>query len=161
MDDYSFIEKNILTVSDKIYAAAKRAGRDPKDITLICVSKTKPVEMVAKAYECGRRDFGENKVQEITLKHPQLPSDTVWHMIGHLQKNKVKKAVALSEYIHSVDSADLAQAIDSEAGKFNFKTILHNKKSRKFCSKSILRMKTQNTAFLRTLWNILSVKLQI
>lgn len=121
MSEYEFVAGNISEVMQRISRAAVKAGRNPEDITLICVSKTKPVEIVKAAYDSGRREFGENKVQEITAKAPLMPSDTVWHMIGHLQKNKVKKAVALAEMIHSVDSFELAEAIDSEAGKIGKK----------------------------------------
>lgn len=121
MSEYQFISDNISEVMQRINAAAFRAGRNPDEISLICVSKTKPVEMVKAAYDFGKRDFGENKVQEITAKAPVMPSDAVWHMIGHLQKNKVKKAVAFAGMIHSVDSLELAEVIDSEAGKIGKK----------------------------------------
>jgi hypothetical protein len=88
-------------------------------VTLICVSKTKPIEMVKEAYAAGQRNFGENKVQEIVAKAPEMPADTIWHMIGHLQKNKVKKAVQYSTLIHSVDTLELADVINNEASKIN------------------------------------------
>ena len=86
---------------------------------MIAVSKTKPVEMLQEAYDAGAREFGENKVQEITAKYDQLPQDIHWHMIGHLQRNKVKYIVDKVEMIHSVDSLRLAEAIDKEAQKKN------------------------------------------
>ena len=92
-------------------------GRDPKEVTLIAVSKTKPVEMLKEAYDAGSRCFGENKVQEIMDKYPQLPSDIQWHMIGHLQRNKVKYIVDKVKMIHSVDSLRLAETIEQEAAK--------------------------------------------
>ena len=95
------------------------AGRDPKEVTLIAVSKTKPVSMLKEAYDAGARCFGENKVQEIMDKHPQLPEDIQWHMIGHLQRNKVKYIVDKVSMIHSVDSLPLAQTIEQEAAKHN------------------------------------------
>ena len=95
------------------------AGRDPKEVTLIDVSKTKPVSMLKEAYDAGARCFGENKVQEIMDKHPQLPEDIQWHMIGHLQRNKVKYIVDKVSMIHSVDSLRLAQTIEQEAAKHN------------------------------------------
>ena len=95
------------------------AGRDPKEVTLIAVSKTKPVSMLKEAYDAGARCFGENKVQEIMDKHPQLPEDIQWHMIGHLQRNKVKYIVDKVSMIHSVDSLRLAQTIEQEAAKHN------------------------------------------
>jgi len=85
--------------------------------TLIAVSKTKPVEALLQAYEAGQRDFGENKVQEMAEKQTQLPSDIRWHMIGHLQSNKVKYIAPFVHLIHSVDSEKLLRAIDKEAKK--------------------------------------------
>ena len=80
-------------------------------MTLIAVSKTKPVEMLQEAYAAGARVFGENKVQEIVDKYDQMPSDVQWHMIGHLQRNKVKYIVDKVAMIHSVDSLRLAETI--------------------------------------------------
>lgn len=121
MGDYAFISDNISSVLENIKFAAQRAKKSPEDITLINVSKTKPIEMLLAAYDSGSRNFGENKVQEIIAKAPLMPEDTVWHMIGHLQKNKVKKAVATAEMIHSVDSAELALLINDEAEKIDKK----------------------------------------
>ena len=109
------IRENLNTVQENIRHACKRAGRPPEDVTLIAVSKTKPVEMIMEAYEAGIRDFGENKVQELMDKIPQLPSDIRWHMIGHLQRNKVKYLVGKAAMIHSVDSLRLAEEISREA----------------------------------------------
>ena len=81
---------SINQVLDNIKSACKKSGRKPEDVTLIAVSKTKPLPMLQEAYEAGSRNFGENKVQEIMDKYPQLPPDIRWHMIGHLQRNKVK-----------------------------------------------------------------------
>ena len=102
---------NLNIVKSKIEEAAKRAGRDISEITLIAVSKTKPVEMISEVYKCGIREFGENKVQEITAKSGVLPTDINWHMIGHLQRNKVKQVINKTVLIHSVDSIRLAEAI--------------------------------------------------
>ena len=87
------VTENLNQVRENIKAACEAAGRDPKEVTLIAVSKTKPVHMLQEAYDAGARVFGENKVQEITDKYPQLPKDIQWHMIGHLQRNKVKYIV--------------------------------------------------------------------
>lgn len=87
------------------------------DAALIAVSKTKPVPMLQEAYEAGMRDFGENKVQELVDKYEQLPKDIRWHMIGHLQRNKVKYMVDKVFLIHSVDSYRLAETISKEASK--------------------------------------------
>ena len=98
---------------DKAYA---RAGRtDP--MTLVAVSKTKPKEAVAELYEAGHRDFGENYVQELRDKYEALPKDIRWHMIGHLQRNKVKYIAPFVYMIHSVDSLELAMTIEKEAAK--------------------------------------------
>ena len=98
-------------------AACKKSGRSLSDVRLIAVSKTKPAEMVMEAYRAGVRDFGENKVQEILEKAPALPQDIRWHMIGHLQKNKVRQVVGKVVLIHSVDSVSLAEQIEKEAAK--------------------------------------------
>ena len=111
------IRENLGRVQENIRAAAKEAGRDPKGVTLIAVSKTKPVSMIEEAYDCGCRDFGENKVQELCDKYEVLPKDIRWHLIGHLQRNKVKYVVDKAYLIHSVDSLRLAQEIQKEAEK--------------------------------------------
>ena len=111
------IRENLNTVQEKIRQACERAGRPADDVTLIAVSKTKPVDMIMEAYEAGIRDFGENKVQELMDKIPRLPSDIRWHMIGHLQRNKVKYLVGKVAMIHSVDSLRLAEEISREAVK--------------------------------------------
>ena len=111
------IRTNIEAVEERICAACKRAGRDRSEVRLICVTKTKPVEMLQEAYEAGQRDFGENKVQEICRKKPDLPPDIRWHMIGHLQRNKVRQLIGQTAMIHSVDSLRLAETISAEAVK--------------------------------------------
>lgn len=111
------ISDNLKIVRNNIKEAAKSSNRNPDDITLISVSKTKPIEMLKEAYEAGERDFGENKVQEIMDKYPQMPSDVKWHMIGHLQTNKVKYIIDKVEMIHSVDSLKLAGEISKQAVK--------------------------------------------
>lgn len=108
---------NFKEVEERIQAACDRAGRKREDVTLIAVSKTKPVEMLQEAYDFGTRVFGENKVQEITEKYDVLPKDIHWHMIGHLQRNKIKYIIDKVDLIHSVDSVRLADAIDKEAAK--------------------------------------------
>lgn len=92
-------------------------GRSSRDVALIAVSKTKPVSMLTEAYAAGCRDFGENKVQELTEKYEVLPKDIRWHMIGHLQRNKVKYLIGKVFLIHSVDSLRLAQEISKESVK--------------------------------------------
>lgn len=112
-----FIKENLSEVEEKICQACKRAGRDRETVTLIAVSKTKPVEMLEACLEQGIRVFGENKVQELCEKYEQLPKDIKWHMIGHLQRNKVKYITDKVELIHSVDSLRLAEAISEDAVK--------------------------------------------
>lgn len=111
------LSSNLEDVKKRIAQAALRAGRLPEDITLIAVSKTKPVSMISEIYDAGVRDFGENKVQEISAKSPVLPEDIRWHMIGHLQRNKVKQVIDKACLIHSVDSVRLAVRISEEAKK--------------------------------------------
>ena len=111
------IQEHLRHVEEKICQACDRSGRDRDDVTLIAVSKTKPIEDLKEAYRCGTRYFGENKVQEIMEKYPQMPGDVKWHMIGHLQRNKVKYIVDKVAMIHSVDSLRLAQTIQTEAAK--------------------------------------------
>ena len=111
------IEMNYAEVKNRMEAACVRAGRDPKEVTLIAVSKTKPVSMLMEAYEAGARTFGENKVQEISEKCPQMPEDAKFHMIGHLQTNKVGQVIEKTVLIHSVDSVHLAEKIEKEAAK--------------------------------------------
>lgn len=111
------LSDNLSEVQKRIEKAALRAGRNPDEIKLIAVSKTKPVEMIREIYTAGIRDFGENKVQEITAKGPVLPDDINWHMIGHLQRNKVKQVIDKACLIHSVDSMRLALQISEDAVK--------------------------------------------
>jgi len=109
-------------VRERLSRAAARAGRKPHEITLVAVSKTHPPQAVREAHAAGVRDFGENKVQEAQTKLPELRdlSDSRWHLVGHLQGNKARKAVSLFDRIHSVDSIPLALKLEqaaAEAGK--------------------------------------------
>ena len=113
------LQENYNCVLKNIEEACKKSGRDPKDVTLIAVSKTKPLEMLRDVYEGGARHFGENKVQEMCEKMEQMPEDVNWHMIGHLQTNKVKYIVGKCALIHSVDSLHLAKEIEKQAVKQN------------------------------------------
>lgn len=108
---------NLHLVEKRIQEACKRAGRAREEVTLIAVSKTKPVPMLEEIYQEGIRDFGENKVQELTEKQEVMASDIKWHMIGHLQRNKVKYIIDKTTLIHSVDSVRLAETISKEAVK--------------------------------------------
>ncbi len=105
-------------VKDKVTEAEAKSPFH-QHVTLVAVSKTHPVSDIKQVYDAGQRDFGENKVQEILEKYDQLPSDIRWHMIGHLQTNKVKYIIDKVCMIHSVDSLKLAQVIDKEAKKFS------------------------------------------
>lgn len=111
------IEENLIQVKKRIADACRRCGRHPDEVTLIAVSKTKPLEDLKAVYSCGIRCFGENKVQEILDKQPQMPEDAEFHMIGHLQRNKVKQVIPHVKLIHSVDSLRLAEQIQKEAEK--------------------------------------------
>ena len=110
---------NLQNVEKNIQEACEKANRSRGEITLIAVSKTKPLPMLKDIYEFGIRDFGENKVQELSEKHPQMPENVNWHFIGHLQTNKVKQVLDKTCLIHSVDSVRLAMAIEKEAAKKN------------------------------------------
>jgi len=90
---------------------------EPSEVKLIAVSKTKPVSLIMQAYEAGQRAFGENKVQEMVEKYEQMPKDIQWHLIGHLQTNKVKYIAPFVHLIHSIDSEKLLRTVDKEAGK--------------------------------------------
>ncbi len=111
------IKENLDLVRERIQEAVKKAKRASDKVLLIAVSKTKPVSMLMEAYDQGCRDFGENKVQELVNKYETMPKDIRWHMIGHLQRNKVKYIVDKVVLIHSVDSLKLAEEISREAVK--------------------------------------------
>ncbi|MCI6020802.1 MAG: YggS family pyridoxal phosphate-dependent enzyme [Clostridia bacterium] len=113
------LSDNLHEVQENIRKACERSGRNPEDVTLIAVSKTKPVSDIEQIYAAGIREFGENKVQEMNDKQKVLPGDINWHMIGHLQRNKVKYIVDNVAMIHSVDSVRLAEEISKEAVKKN------------------------------------------
>ncbi len=108
----SDIASSLAQVQDHLAAAAARAGRQPDEIVLVAISKTHPPERIAEAVSAGQLLFGESKVREARVKIPQLPGQTRWHGIGHLQKNKIRHALPLFELIHSVDSLELAREIN-------------------------------------------------
>lgn len=110
------IADNISSIRDRIERAAQRAGRNPKDILLLAVSKTQSVDDIIKARDLGVKTFGENKVQEILAKYDHV-KDVKWHLIGHLQRNKVKYIIDKVEMIHSLDSIELAEEINKRAEK--------------------------------------------
>jgi len=110
------IKENIDIILKKVAASAEKSGRNPQDITVIAVSKTVDAAKAKEAVEGGLLNLGENKVQEFVNKYEQLPELNIkWHMIGHLQKNKVKYIIDKAELIHSVESLDLANEIDKRA----------------------------------------------
>lgn len=111
------IQTNLNHVEQNILAACEKCGRSREEITLIAVSKTKPVALLEDAYQAGVRDFGENKVQEMCDKYDCMHKDIRWHMIGHLQTNKVKYLIGKTALIHSVDSYKLACEIEKQAAK--------------------------------------------
>lgn len=113
----NLVQEQLNEVRQKIVQACERAGRNPSEVKLIAVSKTKPVSMIEEAIACGQTVFGENKVQELCDKIPQLPANLQWHLIGHLQRNKVKYIVDKVALIHSVDTVRLAKQISQEAIK--------------------------------------------
>jgi pyridoxal phosphate enzyme (YggS family) len=123
IDGQTDVEANLAQVRERIAAAARRAGRTPKEVTLVAVTKTHPAQMVEAAYQVGLRDFGENRVEEARAKIPAVRERTSlsegprWHMIGHLQRRKARLAVALFDIIHAVDSLRLAQRISRVAGE--------------------------------------------
>ena len=111
------VKENLAMVEDRVKAACDRAGRSYGSVTLVAVSKTKPVRLVEQAYEYGIRQFGENKAQEMKEKYDMLPKNINWHFIGHLQTNKIKYVLGRAALIHSVDSMHLAEAIEAECVK--------------------------------------------
>lgn len=116
MPDAERIAANLVRVRERIDAAARRSGRRPGEITLVAVSKTFGADAVRAAFEAGQRDFGENKVQEALQKIAETADkDMRWHLIGHLQSNKARKAAARFVCIHSVDSLELVQRLDEAA----------------------------------------------
>ena len=121
------VKENLQNVIDDMKIACEKSGRNINDVTLIAVSKTKPNELIMEAYESGVRDFGENKVQEIRDKYELMQEDRLmkdcpphFHMIGTLQKNKVKYLPGKVVLLHSVDSVSLAEVIDKEFAKKEF-----------------------------------------
>ncbi len=111
------LKENLEQVEKNIVLACEKSGRKREDVTLIAVSKTKPIPMLSEIYDEGIRDFGENKVQELVSKFEEMPKDIRWHMIGHLQRNKVKSVIDKACLIHSVDSYRLAEEINIQAKK--------------------------------------------
>nr|WP_330377355.1 YggS family pyridoxal phosphate-dependent enzyme [Cellulosilyticum ruminicola] len=116
------MKENLEQIKERIALAAKRAGRNPEEIQLIAVSKTYPASDIEKAISYGCTDFGENKVQELVGKIEAIETPVNWHLIGHLQTNKVKYIVGKTKLIHSVDSLKLAKEIEKQSAKHNVVT---------------------------------------
>lgn len=113
------IHENLSRIQDRIAAAAVRVGRNPNSIELVAVSKTKPVSLIVEAIEAGITHIGENRVQEAQSKYPQIDHPVKWHLVGHLQRNKVKQALQIFDLIHSVDSPRLLAEIDRRSAESN------------------------------------------
>lgn len=111
MNRIAEIAANVAEVRSRVEAAARRVGRDPSSVTLLAVTKTKPLEDLLAAWEAGIRHFGENRVQEAETKFPHLPADAVKHLIGPIQSNKANKAARLADVLHAVDSAEIARRL--------------------------------------------------
>ena len=111
------LSENIKAVRERIESACARTGRSPGEISLVAVSKTMGADRVQEAVDAGLRLFGENRVQDAAPKIRELSGDITWHMVGHLQRNKVKTALDIFDIIHSVDSSRLAQALSSSASR--------------------------------------------
>jgi len=115
MSTVTVIARNLEALRGRIASAARRAGRDPGTITLVGVSKTVPPERILEAVEAGLADLGENRVQEAREKAPRLPGSVRWHLVGHLQSNKVPHAARIFHTVHSIDSVDLLRRLDRAA----------------------------------------------
>ena len=111
------LKENLKDVQRRIREACQRSGRDPREVTLVAVSKTKPLSDIEELLEAGQIEYGENYVQELCEKYEKISSPVHWHMIGHLQRNKVKYIIDKVTLIHSVDSLSLAEQIEKEAAK--------------------------------------------
>jgi len=113
------ISENIISVKKRIKYAAERSGRDWREIKIVAIAKTFPAEYIIEANKYGIKDIGENRVQEALSKYSVISKSVIWHLVGHLQTNKVKKALEIFDLIHSVDSIRLAEEINKRAGSFN------------------------------------------
>ena len=116
------IRENFLRMQDRITAAAERAGRDVRSVQIVAVSKTKPVSLILEAIDAGVTDIGENRVQEAMGKYDQVDRPAKWHLVGHLQRNKVRQALPIFDLIHSVDSLRLLAEIDQRSVQLDCQT---------------------------------------
>ena len=111
------VSQNLAKVREQIASACQKVGRDPKEVKIVAVTKTHPQETITEAIEAGIEYIGENKVQEAEAKHAEIGKACKWHMVGHLQRNKVKTALEIFDMIHSLDSTRLADEIEKQAEK--------------------------------------------
>ncbi len=111
------IEDNLSSIQRRIHQACERAGRAPESVHLVAVSKNRPIEQTRILYDQGIRAFGESRVQELRTKAPEFPNDCQWHIIGPLQTNKVKYLPGLVSWVHSVDRAELVEALETQFAK--------------------------------------------
>jgi pyridoxal phosphate enzyme (YggS family) len=118
--DAAALRARLEGVRERIASAARRAGRDPATVRLVAVSKTFPAESIRAAYEAGQRDFGENRVQEaLDKRHSLLDLDATWHLVGHLQSNKARKAAELFQVVQSVDDESLLRKLNQAAAELH------------------------------------------
>ena len=115
----TMIAENLKAVTQRISRSCEKSGRPPSDVKLVCVTKEADIAQIEEALTSGVKDVGENRVQDALLKYKAIGDRAVWHLIGHLQTNKVRDAVKIFSLIHSIDSVHLAEAIDKEAKKIN------------------------------------------
>lgn len=116
------ISENLSQIEAGIAAACQKSGRSRETVQLVAVSKTKPNEAIAEAIEAGQTHFGENKVQELVAKNPVFPNHINWHLIGHLQTNKIRKALPFCSLLHTLDSVDLADKADRISAELGIRT---------------------------------------
>lgn len=116
------IASNLAIIEEQLTAACARSGRDRSDVQLIAVSKTKPDNLVEEAIAAGHLDFGENKVQELIRRKSTFAEPVRWHLIGHLQKNKIRKALPCCTLVHTIDSMELAERVDRISGELGIRT---------------------------------------
>lgn len=155
------IAENIANLRQKVEEACKRSGRSPGEIKLIAVSKYFGVDAIIEAKNSGLTDFGENRAQELTLKYEKLGNDVSWHMIGTLQKNKVKYAVNAAELIHSVDSIELVEEINKRAEKIGkIQNILLEVKTSEEETKSGLETENEILSLARRCSELKNIKLK-
>lgn len=117
ISEMSQIAKNLEFIRHRIAVAAERSGRHPQEVKLVAVSKTYPPDVIREAIDAGQRSFGENRVQDALAKIADLPPDLDWHLIGHLQSNKVRKVIGRFSLFHGVDNIDLASQMNRIAGE--------------------------------------------